>query len=269
MRNYLIAIIFICLTLPTTAQTYEAGVWAGAANYFGDLNTNFSFQRIGPAGGVFGRINLNPRITLKGGANYANIGFDDALIDNPFQKARNLSFKSDIIEGLGQVEFNFLPFIPAGKKYFSPYVFIGGGVFYFNPKTYFEDEWVALQPLGTEGQQRNDEYSLFQGMIVYGGGFKYALNYAWSVNLEASSRRIFTDYLDDVSGLYADRDNIESLRGETAALLSDRSWEVEGIETLIGEAGRQRGDNLNNDMFVTLGISLVYHFHSIKCPTYE
>jgi len=106
-------------------------------------------------------------------------------------------------------------------------------------------------------------------MVVYGGGLKYALNYAWSVNLEASSRRLFTDYLDDVSGLYGDRDAIENMRGETAALLSDRSWEVEGIETLIGEAGRQRGDNLNNDIYLMLGVSVVYHFHSIKCPTYE
>lgn len=270
MRNYLIAIIFICLTLPATAQTYELGAWAGASNYFGDLNMNFSFQRVGPAGGIFGRINPNPRIALKLGANYANIGFDDALIDNPFQKARNLSFKSDIFEATGQVEFNFMPYIPAkDNKFFSPYVFLGAGFFHFNPKANFEDEWVALQPLGTEGQQRNDEYTLFQGMIVYGGGFKYALNYAWSVNLEASSRRLFTDYIDDVSGLYGDRDAIENMRGETAALLSDRSWEIEGIETLIGEPGRQRGDNLNNDIYLMLGVSVVYHFHSIKCPTYE
>ncbi len=270
MRNYLIAIIFICLSLPATAQTYELGAWAGASNYFGDLNMNFSFQRIGPAGGIFGRVNPNSRIAFKLGVNYANIGFSDALTDNPYQKARNLSFQSDIFEGFGQVEFNFLPFIPSDDdKFFSPYVFVGGGVFHFNPKTKFEGEWVALQPLGTEGQQRNDEYALLQGMMVYGGGFKYALNYAWSINVEASARRLFTDYLDDVSGLYADRDAIEDLRGNTAALLSDRSWEVEGLETLIGEEGRQRGDNLNNDMYVVLGIGLVYHFHTIKCPTYQ
>ena len=41
------------------------------------------------------------------------------------------------------------------KEYkLTPYGFLGIGLLYHNPKGYFapEDEWVALQPLGTEGQ---------------------------------------------------------------------------------------------------------------------
>jgi len=70
-----------------------------------------TLQRLGPSGGILGRVNVNPRVSFKVSANYANVGYDDALTNNEFQQARNLSFQSNIFEGVGQVEFNFLPFI--------------------------------------------------------------------------------------------------------------------------------------------------------------
>jgi len=256
-----------CLSLFVTAQSYELGAWAGVSGYFGDLNPNFGVQRLGPAGGILGRVNVNPRVSFKVSANYANVGYDDALTNNEFQQARNLSFQSNIFEGVGQVEFNFLPFISSEyDKFFTPYLFVGGGMFHFNPRTRFDDEWVSLQPLGTEGQGRNEEYTLTQGMLAYGGGFKFALNYAWSINVEVSSRRLFTDYLDDVSTTYADPIELENLRGDIAVQLADRSWEV--VEAPIGGIGRQRGDPLSNDTYVNLGISLVYHIGGIKCPDF-
>lgn len=250
-----------------TAQSYELGACLGTSAYFGDLNPNFSMQRIGPAAGLVGRVNVNPRVAFKLSANYANVGFKDEWSDNPFQKARNLSFQSNIFEAIGQVEFNFMPFVSSDyEKYFSPYLFVGGGVFNFNPRTRFDDEWVALQALGTEGQGRNEEYSLTNPVLAYGAGFKVALNYAWSVNIELSARRLFTDYLDDVSTLYADPQDLEELRGPLAVQLADRSWEI--AEAPIGEIGRQRGDPLSNDAYAILGISVVYHIGGIKCPNF-
>lgn len=267
VRNTITAIILAGISFSLTAQSYELGAGLGISNYFGDLNPNFSVQRLGPAGGVLGRINVNPRVAFKVAANYANVGFKDEFSNNPFQKARNLRFQSHIFEGIGQVEFNFMPFVSSDyEKFFSPYLFVGGGVFHFNPRTRFDDEWVALQPLGTEGQGRNEEYSLTNPVLAYGGGFKIALNYAWSVNFELSSRRLFTDYLDDVSTLYADAEELEELRGTLAVQLADRSWEVQ--EAPIGEFGRQRGDPLTNDAYVILGVSIVYHIGGIKCPDF-
>lgn len=267
VRFFSAIIIICCLSTSLTAQSYELGAWAGVSNYFGDLNPNFSVARLGPAGGILGRVNVNPRVCFKVSANYANVGFDDALSNNPFQRARNLSFQSNIFEGVGQVEFNFLPFVSSEyDKFFSPYLFVGGGVFHFNPRTRFDDEWVQLQPLGTEGQGRNEEYTLTQPILAYGGGVKIALNYAWSVNIEASARRLFTDYLDDVSTTYTDPETLENLRGELAVQLADRSWEV--AEAPIGGLDRQRGDPLSNDAYMTLGISLVYHIGGIKCPDF-
>ncbi|MFZ1750821.1 MAG: hypothetical protein WAU01_11545, partial [Saprospiraceae bacterium] len=91
---------------------------------------------------------------------------------------------------------------------------------------------------------------------------KYDINRTWSVNLEISTRFVFTDYLDDVSSIFPDKTLLESTRGATAVLLSDRSL-VEGI----GEAGRQRGDTKGNDKFTFVGISLMKYFGGIECPS--
>ena len=50
-------------------------------------------------------------------------------------------------------EFHILKYIPGSMKYrWTPYVTGGAAVFTFNPKAEYNGEWVALQPLGTEGQ---------------------------------------------------------------------------------------------------------------------
>jgi len=97
---------------------------------------------------------------------------------------------------------------------------------------------------------------------------KVDLTATLSLNFELSSRYIFTDYLDDVSTVYADKDDIESQRGELAVILSDRSFSgVDGVQ--IGQAGRQRGDSSNNDTWATFGVGLVYYFGDVRCPKWR
>ena len=125
---------------------------------------------------------------------------------------------------------------------------------------------TSLDHWGTEGQFRGEEYYTVQGGFAFGGGMKYALNYEWSIDLEVSVRNLFSDYLDDVSTTYPDLDDLESLRGELAATLSDRSGEIGDVPT-IGAAGRQRGDSNSNDSYAFVSVGLLYYFGSIKCPT--
>ena len=99
---------------------------------------------------------------------------------------------------------------------------------------------------------------------MYGAGLKFSLNYLWSLEIEVSSRRLFTDYLDDVSTTYPEFDDLENLRGEIAVALSDRSGEI--LEIPIGETGRQRGNSQNNDFYAFIGVSIVYYFGDIDCP---
>ena len=93
------------------------------------------------------------------------------------------------------------------------------------------------------------------------GGFKWDINYDWSINIELSYRSLWTDYLDDVSTVFPDIDNLESQRGATAASLSNRAL-VDGI----AEEGRQRGDSTRNDQYVFVGVGVMKYFGRLECP---
>ncbi|RMF27218.1 MAG: hypothetical protein D6765_07850 [Bacteroidetes bacterium] len=266
------------LLTPASAQEgWEAGGWLGVSNYFGDLNTNLRLNRLHAAGGLAARYNFNERVAVKLGANLGKVSAYDADSDNVFERARNLHFASIIFDGIAQLEFNFLPYFHGSKDQgWTPYLFAGFGVTHFNPKAEIDNRWVELAPLGTEGQFRGEEYSTLSAGWVYGAGFKIDLSYEWSVNIELSARRLFSDYLDDVSTVYPDVEDVEDLHGSIAARLVDRSPELfqedpdffllNNLEFPIGQEGRQRGNSKDNDTYVLFGIGLMYYFGDLKCP---
>ena len=270
MKKLIVFILFISSTSFLSAQSgWEAGGWLGAAHYFGDLNTNYKIDDPGIALGAFARYNFNNRLAFKLGANFGVISGDDADSDNTFERNRNLHFRSNIVDGLGQLEFNFLPYNHGSNDdFFTPYLFAGIAVYNYNPKAELDGEWVELAPLGTEGQFRGEEYFTLKGGMVYGGGLKISLSYEWSIEFELSSRYLFNDYLDDVSTVYPDIDDLESLRGPVAVALSDRSVELvpDVLDEAIGEPGKQRGNSNDNDFYAMFGVSVVYYFGGINCP---
>lgn len=244
---------------------WELGGWIGASNYFGDLNTNYRLDNLHLAGGLLARYNFNDRLAIRFGANYGKISASDTDSKNVYEQRRNLSFHSTIVDGTMLLEFNFMPYMHGHRDYFfTPYVFTGPAIFTFNPQAQLGDQTYDLVTMGTEGQFRGEEYSLTQGAWAYGLGFKMDFSYRWSMSVELSGRMLFTDYLDDVSGVYADWRDIRSLRGEVAAALADRS-----IEPKIGDIGRQRGNGKSNDTYFLLGIGLQYYFGEIRCPSYN
>lgn len=259
--------IFFTFGTIQAQRGWELGAWAGVSYYFGDLNTTFNLTKPGPAAGAAARFNFNNRLALKFDLSYGRIYADDADSRNAFELARNLSFSSNIFEFSGQFEFNFMPYIHGSEDYpFTPYLFGGLSVYYFNPKAEFEGQQYALRDMGTEGQFTGNEYFLVQPAFVYGGGMKFDLSEEWSVNVEVSARRIFTDYLDDVSGVYADKDEILALRGPVAVSLSDRSTLEDREIFLIGQPGRQRGNSKDRDSFNFIKIGLMYYFGYLPCP---
>lgn len=245
---------------------WEVGAGVGVSYYFGDLNPNFDLGHPGPAVSLLGRYNFNDRLAMRFALSYAQIDGDDARSTNSFQLARNLSFKSNIIDASGQFEFNFFRFVHGHRDYFfSPYVSLGLGVFHFNPKAELDGVWHELRSLGTEGQRRGEEYLSVLPAIVYGGGLKFSINYRWSINVEVNARLLFTDYLDDVSTTYPNPAEVRRLRGDIAVALSDRSIEG-GNPEAIGEPGRQRGDATRNDSYAFGIISVNYYFGQLACP---
>lgn len=272
MRKIFCAILLIwsANTAVQAQEGWEAGFWGGGSWYFGDLNTSFDLSNPGLAGGILMRYNFNERIAFKLTGNIGKISADDADSRNLFEQARNLNFQSRVMDGTAELEFNFLEYIHGSKdQFFTPYLSGGLTIHNFNPQTEYEGELVDLQPLGTEGQFIGEEYKLTKVGLAYGGGFKISLNYEWSLDIFVSARNLFTDYLDDVSTVYADKEDIEQFHGELGAILSDRSIDVIGVSAAeVSAPGRQRGDSTNNDSYVYSGITLVYYFGDLKCPEY-
>jgi hypothetical protein len=264
IRSWSVIVVLVLLAQGANAQMkgWEAGGWLGVSNYFGDLNTNWRVNRLHLAGGAGARYNFNDRLALRIGAAYGGISGYDSDSKNVFEQRRNLSFKSFVAEATMQFEFNFLPYIHGHRDFFyTPYLFLGPSIYFFQPRAQLDGEWYNLRDYGTEGQFRGEEYNTTQGAIAYGFGFKVDLNYRWSLNVELSGRRLFTDYLDDVSGAYADPRDIRAQRGPIAEQLADRSGEPK-----IGQQGRQRGNGKKNDMYAMLGVGIYYYFGQIRCP---
>ncbi|MBT8218972.1 MAG: porin family protein [Bacteroidia bacterium] len=268
MNRLITVIIYLSLLQPLGAQVIgtEVGARLGVGHYFGDLNDDYSINKPGLAGGLIARYSFNRRIAVKANVDYAQVAGDDALSENTFQQRRNLNFESDLFTAGLQLEFNFLPFVHGDKKdFFTPYVFGGGGITYFNPKAEYNNEMIALRELGTEGQEEGDEYDITSMGWIYGGGLKVSLNFHWSINIELAIHQLFTDYLDDVSTTYPDMNALRNRNGDMAVALSDPSI-VTPLQPKLGETGRQRGNSANKDSYSIFSVGVSYFLGDLRCP---
>lgn len=210
MRSKLVYILLILVSFSAFAQTKqrhfrqrEIGFLLGGSYYIGDLNRFMHFGYSKPAGGIFFRYSTNYRTAFRFGFNYGRIAASDGRSKNPDQLLRNANFRSDIYEAHVIAEFNFVEYrIGHNKHYFTMFTFAGLAGFHHDPKGNIGTGWQNLQPLRTEGQSRG--YPLYQFAIPFGIGFKYNLWDFMGIGVEWGPRKTFTDYLDDVSGLYPD-----------------------------------------------------------------
>jgi hypothetical protein len=207
---------------------------------------------------------------------YGILAGNDNLTNEPFRRNRNLSFKSDVFEAAAIYEFHLyreelghvydLRGVKGTKSSrVGFYVFAGIGGFYFDPKAQFNNQWVRLKPLGTEGQGLEggaEEYSNFGLVIPMGVGIRKALSKQWSVGLEAQYTKTFTDYVDDVSTNYFfDAENIHP-QGPIADYLADPSLGTPGI--LPTRRGMQRGDPEDNDAYLFLRFHVHYKMYQYR-----
>ncbi len=254
------------------SQENEFGFWAGTTVYLGDLNPSVSFKDARWATGAFYRYNINNRMAVRVEMNYGFLDAADSRIKRyPYLQQRNLSFKSQLGELAATFEINFFKYslIKArDTKSWTPYVFMGASLFYYNPVTTLDGHKYKLESVGTEGQKtankptKNRGYDQYAFSIPYGVGVKVALNYNWAINVEASSRITFTDYIDDVSGNYAEPEDVNYYVDGTnvGPLLADRSTAKVGIP------GKQRGTSKDKDRFMFIGVGLTYTINTLKCP---
>jgi len=269
MRQIIIFTLLGLMPFFANAQYTEIGIAGGISNYQGDLSGEISFENINigitkGSIGVLARRNFNRFFALRGAITYGKVAGDDARTAN-FR--RNLSFESDIIDVAAIAEFNIFGYDPvySGKR-FSPYILTGIAGYYFNPKADYNGRLVALQPLGTEGQGRvgyDARYSRVSIAVPIGGGLKIALGTNWTIGLELGARKIFHDYLDDVSGSYAPYTDLISA-GEIAGDLGNRSWELTDSSPASQPNDGPRGNAKFVDWYYFSMMTLTYHLTNGK-----
>ncbi len=264
MKQFYVSVILLTITTSLTAQKVNVGLLGGVAAYSGELTeTGFHKKFINPALGVTANYELTEKITLRGGLMYTKINGDDRYSSNPNNVARNLSFESKIIELSALGEYNFYDLAVENA---SPYVFTGVAAFKFDPYTYnSSNEKIYLRPLGTEGQNledyNNKKYSKIQIAIPIGVGLKFTVGDNIRIGLEAGIRKLFTDYLDDVSKSYVDVNDLVHSRGDNTVDLSFRGDELQE-EASYPLKGTPRGNAKVKDYYYFAGVHLTYRLGS-------
>jgi Domain of unknown function (DUF6089) len=271
MRLVRILIVFILMFSKLShAQEWEVGSNIGMMGYIGDLNRNNPAQFTNLAASIHVRYALTPYHGFKLAFTQGGVKGSDQDAKSDFEKARNLSFKSNITEIALNYEYYFYPFVPgSGKNRYTLYAFAGIAGFRFEPLAEFNGSTYKLRELGTEGQgtsfNSSAKYDNLALAIPFGVGFKYNFIDNFNLGFELGYRNTFTDYLDDVSKTYADKDILTNANGQISALLSDRSGEINnGVYT--GETYTERGDASRRDFYMFAGITISYTFTPIKCP---
>ena len=280
MKNLFLLLTFI-VSLPSISQVNEFGFFSGTGYYIGDLNKSHFSQQDLCFGLVYKTDFTNERISLRFHLMYNKLKSNDSKSGIESQIYRNLEFKSEVIEFGPIIEIDFFNFRPGQNHkdqpdFGSPYFFAGINYMRMNPKGKLDGEWVELQPLGTEGQgtilrDNNklnkpivEKYSRNQIVIPFGIGVKMNITHHLSFSLEYGMRKTFTDYFDDVSGLYPDLVALAAVSPE-AAQMSDRSRYPQGLND--SNFGLQRGDASNKDWYAVSGILLTYEFFKdVVCP---
>lgn len=259
----------------------------GVTNFLGDLGgandigrdglVDLDFVATRPSLMIGYRYQLNNFIFLRSNLTWGILKGDDANTEQIHRRGRNLSFRSGFLDLNLMAEF-YLFNNARGNLYrlrgvrgrrglnMDLYVFAGIGGMYFNPKAEYQGQWVALQPIGTEGQGLPGEegkYSRFTFTVPYGIGIGKSIDRYWAINVEFTMRATFTDYIDDVSTEYYGRDNLRQAKldaglsqaeANRAAFLSDPNifdQTIDGFNSNNQLVDEQRGDPTDNDAFMT------------------
>jgi hypothetical protein len=304
MTKKILFVVLLLLPFASRSQVIDGqkilfytGFSMGTSYYNGDLNPNYfpqvNFALTEPYISVFVAHYFNRFITARLNLYYAWVKGDDSYSDPDFPGTdngywrynRNLRFRSSIAEVSATAEINLIPETDAlgivHRKY-VPYLLVGIGAFHFNPEApYFPGttnstlrpgNYVALEPLGTEGQGTPEYpdrtyYSRIAGCFPLGSGVKYNIDKQVTVALEFGIRLTTTDYLDDVSTTYVNPAYLTQLYGAGTQQAIESVYfanrNINGVNPEQSLPGQQRGDPSHLDHYVFSGISLVYRIPGI------
>ena len=288
MKTLFFGLFTLTSSIFAFGQKTEFGIGAYTALYRGDLMqdygsgssfsaySNYLVSNLGYGGALQLKNNFDNQKSIRFGLTYGHISGADSRSmsgkNGDSRKNRNLSFFSDILEFSAMFDYNFRPFgIDKYENRFTPYAVGGLALFHFNPKTEYKGNVYELQPLNTEGQNliqypNKNSYALTTLAIPMGLGLRFAVTDHFRLDLEANYRFTMTDYLDDVSGTYADNPTIKSNYGEISAALADRR--VEKGQKPFDE-GLARGSAKYRDGYFMVGLHFRYTIFNNHCAAFR
>ena len=222
-------------------------------------------------GAIYKKDYANDRLSLRFQFMYSSVKGSDYKTGLPSQVERNLSFRSTVLEIGPVVEVDFFTFKPGQSNpekssFGTPYFLLGVNYMKMNPKALYNGDWIELQPLTTEAQE--NPYSLNQVVIPFGIGVKVNFGPNTVLSMEYGIRKTFTDYLDDISGVYANPDDLSPLAVELADRTNAELYPPEGINGT--SYGLQRGNPTDKDWYTSFGVILTYQFRNkSSCPSWK
>ena len=266
--------------------TYEIGTSLGVMNCLTDLGggkgpgKNFIKDidpgNSEPEGSIYFSAAYRNALVLRSEAVWGIVKASDRLLksikDNSGGRyVRNLSFRSSIFELSLVAEIHPRYFKRYGDNdklpRVSPYLLGGIGYFVFNPQAKYDGAWVDLQPLSTEGQgfaeyPDRKPYKLKQFNMPVGAGFRYKVSSMINFNVECVYRILNTDYLDDVSTKYIDKNLFAKYLGgdllNKALILQDRQTEIPNGQA--ANVNDIRGNSLKNDAYFSFNFKIGFIF---------
>ena len=252
MKNLLFLISLFSSTLCYT-QPLKVVFGAGAANYSGDIQQQpFTLNQAHTVFSIGATYELSNHFLMRSDFSFASIGADDKFSKSSGNQIRNLNFKSNILEFTLMAEYNILDLFENG---WTPYLFTGVGLYAFNPYSYDSaGQKTLLAPLRTEGQglpgfPDRKPYKTLQLNIPAGVGIKYALSDDIHLGAEFGIRKLFTDYIDDVSTTYVDKDVLFNAYGPKTVAMSFRGDELLHNPYNYPPQGAQRGSPKYKDYY--------------------
>lgn len=231
-------------------------VGGGIANYRGDLNEGRAFRpgEIGLAAAIGLYYRLSDHLTGRGEVQLLRLSGSQR---NTADASNNLSFRSTNPQLTAGLLLELLP--ASSRPVVNPYLAVGAGLTYLSPQARYQDEWVSLPRLKTEGEP----YRRLAALVYGGIGLSVRVSRQVLVSVELAYTLPSSDYLDDVSTVYP---YASSLATSLAVRLADRSPEL-GLPSHA--PGTPRGNRPGTDTYLTGLFRVVLPLSSSKERQYR
>lgn len=242
-------------------KSHELGFNFGGGYYIGEINPHYEnvLRNLRLSAGMSYKRFFTKRWGVRATATYGNVEAWDRNSTDPMQQYRNLNFRNRFYEFAFCGEINFFDYQMNSKNWISPYMFGGMAYYMMNPEGFYQGGWIPLQTMYTEAQTTANQYKLNGLALPFGFGLKFNVMGALGFSLEWSMRKTWTDYFDDVSGLYPDKQFQMAQYGPLSAGLSDPSsqGQISLGNGVFTNDNIQRGDPSGNDHYGFLFVSLM------------